>query len=193
MRLARISALAALLACACACAPEPVTPTKPLADPTEADACERFCDRLQGCAIAPPSCSTGCVRDQKKMREGVYPSFVACVERELAPEICAAVSNPERRDRLTLCWTATVEAWAARAGDDALGNVVHAVCVRRARCEPEAGAADACELELKTKLAGSGTAKMLAVARPDLVATLATCVEQRPCDVDDPVAACSAD
>lgn len=181
-----------LVALACACTPA-ASPAKPVAEPTEADACARFCDRLGDCGIAPPSCTTGCARDQKKMREGAYPSLVSCVERELAPEVCAAISGPERRDRLTLCWTATVEAWSTRTGEGSLATVVHAVCARRARCHPEEGAAESCEAELKAKLGGSATAKMLAVARPELVSELATCVETSACDVEDPVAACSVD
>jgi hypothetical protein len=170
-----------------ACTSPPAKAPEP-SPPTEADACERFCERLGACAIAPTACAAGCERDRANMRAGVYPGFVACLDRELPEATCAREPAAERRAHLSMCWAATLEAWWAREGDAAVMRVVHAVCTRQARCGGDAPAA--CEQALHDKLAGSAQAKSLAVIEPEAVESLAKCVETRDCAVADPVDAC---
>lgn len=188
----RALALATLTLLA-ACAPARSPSAEAQAAPTENDACARYCDRLATCSLAPSDCAKACERDRANMRDGVYPSLVGCVERELTATTCGVKDMHERRGTLSLCWAATIDAYEKRDGGQTLKIVVRAVCGRQARCNPDGGATkDACSSELETKLAGKAQGQMLAVAKPEQVAALAACVETASCDAPDPVAACRA-
>jgi hypothetical protein len=150
--------------------------------------CERLCDHLEICGAAPSGCRTGCERDERILREGLQSAHAACVAAALPKESCGLLSSGERRARIGLCWAATLEAFAKLDDGDNRRTVVRAVCAHRARCAEIA--AETCEEALDDGLARSAQGKSLAVARPTLVAAVARCVEARPCDDPDPVAAC---
>jgi hypothetical protein len=177
-----------LLACVLGCSP--LRPPEASTDPTppnEKDACARFCDRLEQCEVAPSGCAPQCARDQTKMREGIFPALAACTDRELGS--CRLLTAPERRSRLSLCWSATIEAYAARFGTDAIARVVAAVCTRESRCSSEVDRVT-CEKELSERLTTSAQAKTLAVARAELLESITKCVATKECEVADPVTAC---
>ena len=171
------------------CAPEHASTGAPRPPPTEADACARLCDRLDGCGIAPPSCGARCPRDQERLRVGVQASFTSCLERELVD--CERRSIPERRQVVSLCWSATLEAWSSGEGKAAIDSVVRAVCAQAARCEPGAAPVDECVQTLGKKMADSAQGKTLAVARPELVASVSACVSKASCAEPHPVAVCT--
>lgn len=152
--------------------------------PTETDACERICDRMVACKISPPACASSCARDQARLREGVQPAFATCLEREL--NTCETARISDRRQAVSLCWTATLEA----LGNDnaAVGVVVRAICMRSARCG-EAG--ENCEKELAAKLSGSAQSKSLAVVRKELIASIASCIDAAGCSDAAAVGTCT--
>jgi hypothetical protein len=185
-----VKRLALLLLLGClGCEPERATTSAPRPPPTEADACTRLCEQLDGCAIAPPGCPARCTRDQARLRAGVQASFTSCLELKLVD--CNRRSLPERRQEVSLCWSATLEAWSSGEGKAAIDTVVSAVCTRATRCEAEAAPLDECVKALGKKLAGSAQGKTLAVARPELVASVAACVSKASCAEPHPVAVCS--
>lgn len=166
--------------------PAPAEPRPPV---EEQNACARLCERLGDCAIAPVSCAAGCARDQAKLRPGVQAAFTTCLEAQLAR--CETRSVPERRQLVSLCWTATLEAWSQGPGKEAIESVVRAVCGQAARCEPGAAPIDECVATLGKKMAGSPQGKTLAVARADLIERVTTCVGKASCAEPHPVAMCS--
>lgn len=177
----RIVILALLIGCGGAT-------TKPAASrpaPTEGDACERICATFDECQITPPNCTASCANDQKKLREGIQPALATCLEREL--ERCDLRAAPERRQIVSVCFSAVIEAYAK--DDTAVGKIVHAVCSRESRCvadaEPE------CEAKLGQKLKASPQSKTLAIARPEVLGTIADCIEKASCNDADPVGTCT--
>jgi hypothetical protein len=72
----------------------------------------------------------------------------------------------------------------------AIAAIVHAVCARSARCDAEAGDGG-CEVTLTKKLSGSAQGRSLALARPELIAQIAMCIDRASCTESNPVAACS--
>lgn len=151
--------------------------------PNEQDACPRLCERMTTCEVAPPSCAASCAADQARFRPGVQPAYAACVERELAH--CDSASPPDRRQALSLCWSATLEAYAK--DDDALRTIVRAICARLARCD---GPSE-CETTLMQKLSGSAQSKTWGLVRKELVTSTATCIEKTGCSESDPIGLCS--
>ncbi|MBI2392878.1 MAG: hypothetical protein HYV09_25055 [Deltaproteobacteria bacterium] len=186
-RLLVLKSLAMVLV-SCGVERPPATPARPA--PTEEDACARVCEQLGECAIAPMSCAPSCARDQARLRPGVQPAFASCLERELVR--CDARPIADRRQLVSLCWTATLEGWSKEAGKAAITEVVRAVCERAARCEPGTESVDECATALASKLRDSPQGKTLAVARPELVTGIATCVRDGSCAEPHPVAACAA-
>ena len=173
-----------LLAIVWGCGGAATTSTKTRSQATESDACDRVCDCMVSCKISPPACSASCARDQARLREGVQPAFATCLEREL--NTCDMLPIPDRRQAVSLCWTATLEAHGNDAS--ALGVVVHAICGRNARCgEP----GDACEASLLKKLTGSAQSKSLAVVRKELLASIATCIDTAECSDEGAVSHCT--
>lgn len=170
------------------CEPERPASSTPRPPPSESDACARLCERLSDCGIAPPSCPAGCARDQGRLRIGVQAAFTSCLERQLAT--CEKLPVPDRRQAVSLCWSATLEAWSRGEGREAIDSVVRAVCTQAARCEPGAAPVDECVATLGKKMSDSPQGKTLAVARPELVSSLAACVSKASCAEPHPVAAC---
>jgi len=177
----KLIALALVLGCGGATS----APAKSRPAPTEADACERYCTTLGDCRISQPNCLAACAVDQKKFRNGFHPSLVACLEREL--ERCELREVVERRQVVAICFSAVLEAYAR--DDAAIGKIVHAVCTREARCAPDPE--PKCEEMLREKLKSSPQSKALAVARPELITTIADCVEKSGCSDADPIETCT--
>ena len=151
--------------------------------PTEADACERMCDTMSTCGIAPPSCATQCAHDQSMMRAGVEAANATCVERELAR--CDSLAVTDRRQVIAMCWTATLDTYAK--DDAALKQLIGAVCARLVRC----GSADNdCVESMMAKRAGTVQSKSLAVLKPEVVASTASCIEKVSCAELDPMEKC---
>ena len=171
------------------CEPGRPAESPPVPAPTEADACARLCTRLEACEIAPPTCEAKCTRDQARLRKGVQPGFATCLEARLG--MCETRGIPDRRQVVSLCWTATLEAWEREVGQEAIAGVVRAVCTQAARCEPSAAPVDECLGTLGKRMASSPQGKTLAVARPELVSALAACVSNASCTEPHPVAACA--
>lgn len=177
-----------ILTMSCGVERPPTTAARP--PPTDEDACARMCEQLGECGIAPVACASSCARDQARLRKGVQAGLVGCLERELVR--CDARPIADRRQLVSLCWTATLEGWSKEAGRGAITEVVRAVCERAARCEPGTETVDECTKALEAKLRDSPQGKTLAVARPELVTGIATCVRDGSCAEPHPVAACAA-
>jgi hypothetical protein len=178
----RVLALAFLIGCGGATtAPAASRPAA-----TESDACERICTTFADCRISPPNCLATCAVDQKKLRDGIQPSFAACVEHEL--ERCELREVPERRQIVSVCFAAVLDVYAK--DDAAIGKIVHAVCTREAKCAPDPE--PECEKHLRDKLKASPQSKTLALARPELIAKIADCVEKSGCSDADPIDTCTS-
>lgn len=152
---------------------------------TDDAACDRLCDRLEGCGGAPARCRPDCERDRARLREGFSASFVGCVEHELGPAVCGPLSRADARSgAIAMCYAATLDVWAERDRGVSLRRVLKATCRHRARCVPGAAIEEQrCMRELEPRAAISG--KLLAVAQPSLVERAAACVESSGCDDDD--------
>jgi hypothetical protein len=187
-----IAALSMISACGPS-TPAARTPKRP--HPTDADACPRFCEALAACGGAPDQCETDCRRDAERLRPGFAASYTACIERQLEPPQCGApvgssVTVPaSRRENVQLCYFATLEAYATRDEGASMRRVIGAVCKRQARCAGATSNEETCKGELD-KHTKKGEARILAAARVELVETVAHCIEERPCDDDDPVGPC---
>lgn len=161
----------------------PATEAKSRPAPNESDACERMCARMSECGIAPPECGTQCAHDQSMMRAGVESANATCVERELAT--CDRLTVTQRRQVISLCWTATLDAYSK--DDSAMRALVTAVCARLVRC---GSADDTCVEATMAKRAGSAQSKSLAVLKPETVAATASCIEKVSCTEPDPMEKC---
>jgi hypothetical protein len=156
----------------------------------ESNACERFCERLTACNIAPNSCRPGCEQDQKKLREGFYPSLAGCLEQELSDAACSQKSLGERRQSVSLCFAATVKVWSEKDDGTSLRTIVESVCARQARCAKGGETSQECAKRLEGKLKPRVTGTLFSVARPELVTKVSTCVTTASCDDDDAVDRC---
>ena len=177
----RLIALALVVGCGGAS----TAPAKSRPAPTEADACERYCTTLGDCRISQPNCLAACAADRKKFRDGFHPSLVSCLEREL--DRCELREVHERRELHSLCFAAVLEAYPP--DDAAVNKIVHAVCVREAKCAPDPE--PECEQKLRERLKSSPQSKALAIARPELVTKIADCVEKSGCADADPIQTCT--
>jgi hypothetical protein len=191
--------VAILIALGCSGPPPRVAPKKPpIADET---ACPRLCEDLVSCGGAPGRCVATCEEDRSVLRAGFEASFVTCVEHELVPPACS--SSPEvagdakaRSEKISLCYSATLEAYANLDGGKNFTHVLTSVCKRRVRCatvegaEVEDGKQAACVQELTKQLQSTIAVKVLAAARDEVVANITRCVEERPCNESDPTLFC---
>jgi hypothetical protein len=151
--------------------------------PTEADACDRMCEKMSACGIAPPSCAAQCAHDQAMFRPGVQSANATCVERELTA--CDRLAVTDRRQIIAICWTATLDTYAK--DDSALKTLIGAVCARLVRC----GSADSdCVEKMMAKRAGTVQSKTMSVLKPELVASTASCIEKVSCGELDPMEKC---
>lgn len=176
----RIVFLAFLVGCGGAS----TTPAKSRPAPTETDACERMCEVYEGCRIVPTNCAAVCAADQKRLRDGVQPALVGCLERELAG--CEHRELTERRQIVSLCFAAVLEAYAKDA--TAMNRIARAVCARQAKCAPSPDAE--CETKIRAQYKDSPNSKVLAIVRPELLEKTASCIESASCDDNDPVQSC---
>ena len=157
---------------------------------TEATACGRLCERLDGCGGAPGRCVADCERDRARLRAGFTASFVGCVDHELGPAACGPPVRPEARSgAIAMCYAATLDVWAERDRGQSLRRVLQSACRKRARCVPRAAIDEQqCIAELEAR--ASAARKLLAVAEPALVERVAACVDASACDDDASVARC---
>jgi len=159
--------------------------------PSEENACARLCDRLRNCGGAPPSCEANCERDRRRLKPGFTASVVGCAEKELDLNACAPDEDlPTRRASvIALCYSATLNVFAARDRGKSARSVLSAACRRRARCAPEAKVDEgACIPELEEH--AQAAVMLLSVARDELVESVATCIDASACDESDPVPRC---
>jgi hypothetical protein len=180
--------------------PEPrVAPRKPPI--TDDNACARLCDDLASCGGAPGRCVATCEDDRAVLRPGFQASFVSCVEHELVPPACSTspdvIGDPQARsEKISLCYSATLEVYANADGGKNFRRVLTASCKRRMRCGTVDGAPidpakeEACIAELTESLGGTVVVKVLAAARDEVVTSIDACVEERPCNESDPVLRC---
>lgn len=116
-------------------------------------------------------------------RPGVQAANASCVEREL--DRCDKLSVSDRRQIISLCWTATLDTYAR--DDASLRRLVSAVCAWYGRC----GESDPdCVKNIMAKRAGSAQSKTLSVLKPEVVASTASCIEKVSCASVDPMEAC---
>ena len=180
-------ALVWTLAGGCAFDRSAAQPPRPL--PTEADACARTCARLEGCALAPAHCPSRCGLDQARLRPGVQAAFAACLEAQLAT--CETIGDLDRRQRVSLCWTATLEVWDREVGDQASRALLDAVCARAERCDPGAASSAECVATIRHDPSQVARRKTLAVARPELLAATAACIRSCSCAEPHPIDRCT--
>lgn len=187
-------ALALVLALGCSAPPARDPTAKPPL--TDESACTRLCDDLVACGGAPGRCVATCEEDRARLRPGFEASFVSCVERELVPPACSSSPTVEgdpkaRSEKISLCYSATLEAYAQVDAGKALGRVLLSICKRSVRCgDVAAGNEAACVTELSAHAKEGVVGKLMAAARDELVSAIGSCVEGRDCNETDPVAPC---
>lgn len=182
-----LALLGVLLGCGWGCGGATAAPAKSRPAPTDADACERYCAALDDCRIAQPNCAAACAADQKRLRDGVQPALVTCVEREFAG--CEHRELGERRQIVSLCFAAVLEAFSTDGS--AMGTIARAVCARQAKCAPSPD--PDCEQQIRDRYKNSPQSKVLGIVRPELLNKAAACIAVASCDDPDPIASCSND
>jgi hypothetical protein len=186
-------ALATLIVLSCACT-EPRTPAPAIEPTTDANVCARYCARMTSCGIAPKECEKGCAVDQKKFRDGFFVSLDGCLDHELSESACTQKSLGERRQTISLCFSATLEAWSKKDDGTSLRTIVASVCAREARCHPGEASAKTvetdCSKTLEAKMRAQVSSAIYAAARPELVREVASCVQASSCSVEAPADAC---
>jgi len=132
-----------------------------------------------------------CGKERAGLRPEVHGGYVSCVETELA--MCASMDGPTKRQRVTLCFAAAVDVAYQAVGSAPLRALASALCAREARCHGGAASstpatADTCVDEVVASRKSS--ARLLSAVHPARMTAMRDCVEQRPCDDEDPVAHC---
>lgn len=189
MKRASLIALSLCLSCN-----EPRTPVAAPEPTTDANVCARYCELMESCEIAPKDCQKGCAVDVKKFRDGFFVSHFGCLDHELSQAACAQMSIGERRQSISLCFSASLEAWSKKDGGESLRTIVASVCAREARChppdaEPQSVEAD-CSKTLEAKMRAQVSSAIYAAARPELVRDVAACVRAASCSVEAPADSC---
>jgi hypothetical protein len=183
---ARVFSVVILVSCT-----EPRAPIVAHEATTDANVCARYCARMESCAIAPKACEAGCTRDVHKYRDGFFVSLFGCLDHELSEAACVQKSLGERRQTISLCFSATLEAWSKRDDGASLRAIVASVCAREARCHPEEKTVTLeCEKVLETKMRGQVSSAIYAAARPELVHDVAVCIRSASCSVEAPADMC---
>ncbi|MGZ3422198.1 MAG: hypothetical protein ACXWUG_15595 [Polyangiales bacterium] len=186
----RALAMLILMSCLVSCT-EPRAPTPAIEPTTDANVCARYCARMASCEIAPQDCEKGCALDKKKFRDGFFVSVAGCLDHELSDSACAQKSLGERRQTISLCFSATLEAWSKKDDGTSLRTIVSSVCAREARCHPgEKTVETDCSKNLEAKMRAQVSSAIYAAARPELVHDVAECVRAASCSVEAPADAC---
>jgi hypothetical protein len=158
---------------------------------TDENACARLCDRMQSCGGAPQKCDERCERERAWLKPGFQSAFVACVEREVGVDVCTPPQPDRRAGAIALCYSATLDVFAARDQGRSAARVLKTTCERRARCNPDAKVdVRQCVSELQSR--APAAVLFLGVTRDEVIEQIDGCISASACDDADPVQRCAA-
>lgn len=168
------------------CSPEvvPLQPQKPTHSKVSTSGpalCSQLCASFKDCAGEPNHCANVCLRESQRLKTEFLMSLTQCVRQEL--EDCSVYSTTRseiQKQKLSICYAATLKAYAQLDDGHQSQHVLEAICQRLARCSPEQQKETICLGHLRSSLPPAFGAILFSV-RPEIISKVVSCIKQSDC------------